>query len=347
MCNVLYADFAFFSTLLRRLCHPVMRCVEAPHVILRRSLMDKQRVTSFAADIGEYMAATLFGSSGLALDGGTLRARIAHWSHNSALCALTEKVIFTDPYMEADQNRWTSPQLDVYAHGIKNDHELKLAANYLKSLFLTSAQALLHGDLHTGSVMVKQDSTFIIDPEFAFYGPVGFDVGAVLSNLYLAYFSFYGRDAEFAEWILSQVLVVVDTFNTQFTTLWSAHHNDKLRASGELFHREVFSDPSLFAQAQTSYMRAIWRDSLGFAGMKMLRRLVGISHVADMDSIEDPDARSACEKRALLFARRLIVASHQDSSVASGLSTAQGVNDAAREIFAATPAETWPAVNKA
>ena len=37
--------------------------------------------------------------------------------------------------------------------------------------------------------MVTQDSTKCIDPEFGFYGPMGFDVGAFLGNLMLAYIS--------------------------------------------------------------------------------------------------------------------------------------------------------------
>lgn len=37
--------------------------------------------------------------------------------------------------------------------------------------------------------MVTQDSTQVIDPEFSFYGPMGFDIGAYIGNLILAYFS--------------------------------------------------------------------------------------------------------------------------------------------------------------
>jgi 5-methylthioribose kinase len=55
--------------------------------------------------------------------------------------------------------------------------------------FCERTQALLHGDLHTGSIMVTHDSTKCIDPEFGFYGPMGFDVGAFLGNLILAYIS--------------------------------------------------------------------------------------------------------------------------------------------------------------
>ena len=55
--------------------------------------------------------------------------------------------------------------------------------------FCERAQALIHGDLHTGSVMVTRESTQVIDPEFAFYGPMGFDIGAFLGNLILAFFA--------------------------------------------------------------------------------------------------------------------------------------------------------------
>lgn len=37
--------------------------------------------------------------------------------------------------------------------------------------------------------MVTPDSTQVIDPEFGFYGPMGFDIGAFIGNLILAYFS--------------------------------------------------------------------------------------------------------------------------------------------------------------
>ena len=55
--------------------------------------------------------------------------------------------------------------------------------------FCTLTQALLHADLHTGSVMVTEDLTVVIDPEFAFYGPMGFDIGCFLGELLLAFFS--------------------------------------------------------------------------------------------------------------------------------------------------------------
>ncbi len=43
------------------------------------------------------------------------------------------------------------------------------------------------------------------------------------------------------------------------------------------------------------------------AGSFIIRRLVGIAHTADMDSIADADTRAACELRALSFGRHLLV----------------------------------------
>jgi hypothetical protein len=39
------------------------------------------------------------------------------------------------------------------------------------------------------------------------------------------------------------------------------------------------------AAAQDAFMAALWRDVVRFGGAVMIRRLVGIAHVADMDSI--------------------------------------------------------------
>ncbi|KAK8966466.1 Methylthioribose kinase 1 [Platanthera guangdongensis] len=56
-------------------------------------------------------------------------------------------------------------------------------------MFRERSQALIHGDLHTGSIMVTTESTQVIDPEFAFYVPMGFYIGEFVGNLILEFFS--------------------------------------------------------------------------------------------------------------------------------------------------------------
>lgn len=316
-----------------------MRFIEPPHIILRKSLIQNQRVTSFAAEIGTFMAQTLFGTSALALEGGSFRQQVTLWSQNIGLCALTEKVIFTDPYTVCEMNHWT-PQLEAYAVGIREDAALKLAAAYHKSIFLTSTQALLHGDLHTGSVMVAEGSTFVIDPEFAFYGPMGFDVGAILSNLFLAYFSksAVGSEeaAEYSEWILAQVALLHETFVRTFRSLWTAAAASE-GFTGEVFRKEIYQ-AELLQEAQCAFLAGVWRDTVGFTGMKMIRRIVGIAHVEDLQAIVDDETRALCEKRALLFARQLVLASHANNVPDS----VEAVLGLARSAYSATPSAEWP-----
>jgi len=54
-------------------------------------------------------------------------------------------------------------------------------------------------------------------------------------------------------------------------------------------------------------MARIFSDSVGFAGAKMVRRILGLAHVEDIESIEDPKIRSACEMKALRLARSLML----------------------------------------
>lgn len=279
----------------------IMEYVAPPHLILRKHMIACARLSSLADHLSTFLAQTLFRSSDLCIEGKTLRDGVASWSHNTAMCGLTEQVIFTDPYTASKFNRWTSPQLDTYVSGIQSDDVLKSAVANLKHKFLTATEALLHADLHTGSIMAMEGSTFIIDPEFAFYGPMGFDTGLLLANYLMSYFSHIGRgNVEYAEWILEMTASCFVQFREKFLSLWEKSDG------GEMFGVVRFSSLSAVREA---FMQHVWMDTLGFAGCEMIRRIVGIAHVEDLESISDADTRSNCEKRSLLFARTLVLMS--------------------------------------
>lgn len=103
------------------------------------------------------------------------------------------QVIFTDPYYEADVNHHTSPQLDEAVSVLRADTAAKSAALAAKATFCQRREALLHGDLHTGSCIVSATQFYVIDSEFAFYGPMAFDVGKFLANLLLTFFALDGH----------------------------------------------------------------------------------------------------------------------------------------------------------
>ncbi len=179
-----------------------------PHIVMRKGLIRGVEYPRFADDISTFIAATLFNTSVLAGTAAEQKARLALFAPNTALCKITEDLVFTDPYREAPLNRWTRPYLDAEKRAFERDGALKAAAQARKYQFMTSAEALIHGDLHTGSIMLTPDDTRVIDPEFAFMGPMGFDIGAIIGNLLLAFFAQEGHEAAPAErdgyrdWIL-------------------------------------------------------------------------------------------------------------------------------------------------
>src|SRR3954467_6656263 len=170
----------------------VMELLE-PHIIMRKGLVAATHYPRFVDDITTFMARTLFFTSDLALAAAGKKEAIAAFAGNHALCKITEDLIFTDPYRIAEQNRWTAPYLDASAEALRDDMELHVAVSRLKLKFMASPEALIHGDLHTGSVMVTESETRVIDPEFAFFGPMGFDIGAVIGNLLMSYLASPGH----------------------------------------------------------------------------------------------------------------------------------------------------------
>src|ERR1700738_4188255 len=182
-----------------------------PHIIMRKGLISGTCYPRFVEDITTFLARTLFLSSDLAVAAARKKEGIAAFAGNHALCKITEDLIFTDPYRQAEQNRWTSPWLDASAAAIREDFDLHVAVSRLKLKFMAAPEALIHGDLHTGSIMVTESETKVIDPEFAFYGPMGFDLGAVLGNLIMSYLASAGHERlagerrSFEAWVLETI----------------------------------------------------------------------------------------------------------------------------------------------
>jgi 5-methylthioribose kinase len=305
----------------------VMELLE-PHIIMRRGMIAATHYPKFAADISTFMAQTLYFTSDLALTADRKKAMIAAFAGNTALCKITEDLIFTDPYRVAELNRWTSPQLDPYAARWREDHDLKVAVSRLKLKFLSSAEAMLHGDLHTGSVMLTPEDTRIIDPEFAFMGPMGFDVGAIVANFLLNYFSQDGHETSpgsreaYRDWVLATLEEIWTMFRAKFLALW------RQNPTGDAYPASLFQGPageSRLEIERQAYMDRLWADTVGFAAAKMIRRILGLAHNIDLEWIEDKDVRATCEARALTLARDMMVNTAHYPSI-------RAVTDAARRV---------------
>ncbi len=299
-----------------------------PHVILRKSLMEGREHDGLGAMLGRFCARTLFRGSDLSMPTAERKADLATFAGNAELCDITENLVFSDPYFDAEMNRHT-PQLDPIVAMLRNDFDLKVTAQHMKMTFANNAETLLHGDLHTGSVMVEGAEARVIDPEFATYGPMGFDIGMLIANFLMAYYAQPGHaerpDARtgYQDWILSVVAEIWSNFTSEFTHLW------RTERTGILYQASLFEDQGhalASEHARVERLAAIWRDTLGFCGIEMHRRTLGLAHIAEYDEIADDATRAACEARGLMLGRALAVGRAEFTGMDAVLDLARRIN---------------------
>ncbi|WP_033543722.1 S-methyl-5-thioribose kinase [Planococcus sp. CAU13] len=277
-----------------RLAYTIME--DLSHLtIAREGLIHGKSYPNLSTHIGEYLAETLFHTSDFALHPFEKKRLAAEFS-NPELCKITEDLIFTDPFFDHDTNDF-EPALRQTVEAIWNNDALKLEAAKLKRSFLTEAEALLHGDLHTGSIFADDNETKVIDPEFAFYGPIGFDVGLFIANLIAQGIT---RNGEGRKTIVGHIENTWNVFETRFSELWESKGI------------EDFREVPGYRQA---VLEKIFRDTLGFAGCELIRRTIGLAHVKDLDGIEDDTLRIQLKKQALQFGETLILKRNELTSI--------------------------------
>ncbi len=270
------------------------------HIIMRKGMIDGIVYPSFTEHISSFLANVLFKTSSLYLSGSDKRGLASQFIANSELCKLTEDFVFTAPFMKHETNA-ELPELFDIAQRIAEDIELKVKILALKYKFMNQSDALLHGDLHTGSIMISHDETYIIDSEFAFMGPMGFDVGALIANLVMSWVSHSAQehDETYRNWILETIEAIWQHFEEKFLALWNETKQSALITQG-------FASGEVLHAYQKQYMQTLLQDSIGFAGCKIIRRQLGIAGVEDIRGIKDDAVRKCANTKAIAIGERFI-----------------------------------------
>jgi 5-methylthioribose kinase len=240
-----------------------------------------------SARIGELVARLSFTTGDFGMPSAERKALIAA-SVSPELCKITEDVVLSEPYIEHEHNHWHEG-LDDLAAEFRADERLRTEVADLRHTFMSSAQALLHGDLHTGSIMVGTREgapvVRVFDPEFSFVGPIGFDLGLYWANALVS------EERARALGTLTdhgdQLRLSWEAFETEFRRLWPTRV--------DTFFDNAYLD---------RFLHRVWTESVGYAGTEVIRRIIGFAHLTDLTTLPDPAPAS---RRALLLGRELIV----------------------------------------
>ncbi|MCS5715549.1 phosphotransferase [Herbiconiux sp. CPCC 205716] len=208
--------------------------------------------------VGELAASTSVSALGPAA-----HAELVELAANPELCRMTLDVVLDEPYRQHEHNHW-HPALDERVAALYVDERMRGAVASIRHDFETRHEALIHGDLHSGSVMIGRPAgaqrVVVFDPEFSFVGPIGMDLGLFWANLELAAIA---ADAVGQPALAAARRSAIDTSWDAFAEVWDA--------AG--------------ASAPSPSLAAISRDAWRFAGVEGMRRAVGFSHAADIESL--------------------------------------------------------------
>ncbi|UDM71561.1 S-methyl-5-thioribose kinase [Vagococcus fluvialis] len=265
------------------------------HIILRTGLLNYQIFPNLADQLAVFMVETLLPTSDVVMEHKEKKDMVKNFI-NAELCEISEDLVFTEPYYDAERNDMLPETQKIVSELIWQDRELKLAVAKLKFDFMTNAEALIHGDLHSGSIFAKKDSAKVIDPEFAFYGPAGYDVGNVLAHFIFSILNAkYSKKAssEFIEWIHDVLGDTLDKFSAYYNQEWD---------------RLVIDEMAKIEGFKESYLSDLLADTASFAGTEIIRRIIGLAHVEDIVSLPK-EQRLLAEKEALLIGKKLILES--------------------------------------
>lgn len=267
------------------------------HAVWRGELNAGRLHPYAAAELGRYVGAVGFATSVFGTPGPERRRAIAE-ATNPELSEITEDLVFTEPYVDHEHNGWLAANEDD-VRDLRADRAFVREIGLAKQRFQESTQSLLHGDLHTGSVFVRAEGASVraFDSEFGTYGPTGFDLGAVWANLLIAAARAHvlGRTAD-AETLLTLPVSLLDAFEAEFRRRWPDRVDPRVYGDDVLAHTlaQIRSDAAIYGAA------------------KAVRRIVGFSKVADIQTL--PETERAVAARLVLRAARTLGTARLDDA---------------------------------
>lgn len=265
---------------------------------LRTELIAGKIFLNFADNISEFLSRTLLLTTDLFMNKFEKKKNVKEFI-NPELCDISECLVFTEPYdNNRNRNIITAGNEEFVENILYKNEDLHFAILKLREKFMNYSQSLIHGDLHSGSIFINEKGIKIIDPEFSFYGPMAYDIGNVIGNLYFPLYraKFFMEDSkekeEFINWLEKCILDIPILFSEKCKLLWEKYSKDKL------LKNKKFRD---------YYIENIVKDSLAYAGTEMIRRTVGDVKVLELTSLENSEKKLELERDLINKAVSMII----------------------------------------
>lgn len=261
---------------------------------MRYELINRIKFHNFSEEVSEFLTNVLLPTTDLVLDRATKKERVKVFT-NIEMCDISEDLVFTEPYYDyKNQNIITFENQEFIKKVLYDNEALHTKVAWLRNNFMNNPQGLIHGDLHTGSIFINKSGIKVIDPEFAFYGPIGYDIGNVLAHLFFPLvLNLYNEnyDSDFHIWITKSI---EEVYNKTKEKLYIIYDNT---VTFPLYKNNEF---------KKQYIDGVMKDSLGYVGTEIIRRVVGDSKVKELSLFDNNQDKVKAERLLINFAIKMI-----------------------------------------
>ncbi|WP_300369356.1 S-methyl-5-thioribose kinase [Brachyspira sp.] len=251
-------------------------------IVLRDALIKGQIYNHLQEQLTDFLVESTLSTADFFMEPFAKKENAVKYT-NKELCKISEELIFREPFFNVLNENVFSEQLKEFVNdNLYNNKQLQLEAAKLKYEFMNNAQALIHGDLHTGSIFVNENYIKVMDCEFAFYGPIGYDLGTIMANFIFAYVyhSNVTKDKNYRSFLFNVIEDILRLFKNKFITKFFNDCNDISVKNDDYIEYYLFD---------------VLKTAFGICGLEILRRTTGCARVKEIESIDDADTRKNVE----------------------------------------------------
>lgn len=248
---------------------------------LRVELMKGTLYERFPVMIADFLTRVLLPTTDIFLD-SEMKKKQVRKTINPELCAISETLVFDEPYTNSQRrNNVHQENRQFTQQALYTNTQLHTQIALLRNNFMNNTQAQIHGDLHSGSILISSNKMKIIDPEFSFYGPIGYDAGNILAHLCIACgYHALKRQQQTASSILNLIEKTFQEISQQF------HNRGNHMPLTPVYTADFFK----------TFVVSILHDTIGYAGTEIIRRTVGDTKTAEFLALKRLDCASTAER---------------------------------------------------
>lgn len=289
--------------------------------VVRFQLNKNKMFPELGRQCGEFMAKTEFCTSEYYLSREKYRGLQKHFE-NTELRRIMEDQMFLDCF-GCDVDYSLGNNFADFASQFSKDSRYRTELYKLRRKFMSHADGLIHADLHTSNILASRDEMKVIDMEFAFMGPFGYDLGYLVGNLISQYcaacfkrFPSEQNRKQFKAYLLATIKSLIETYMKTFTLCWERSVKERYRGQQGLLQ---------------SILQEVMVDMPGYASMVNWFRSVSDIPYPDFDVIENKDAKRNATVLSLMIDWGIMFGRYKYQSADDLIETIIGIEEEFRK----------------